>query len=106
MKQNYFGARWRHALCTVAVTSVLTLVPSHLQAASFELIFNGSFNNLDALNLASQSSPTFFSQNTPFTIRASFDTSSPNLAPPSPPAPPPFGGFRAYSALQVTIDIR
>jgi hypothetical protein len=105
MKQNYFGAKRRHTLCTLAGALVLTLVPGHMRAASFELIYNGSFNNQDALNFASQSNPTHFAGDTPFTIRAWFDTNSPNLAPPSPPAPPPFAGFRAYSPSLMTIDI-
>lgn len=82
-----------------------TLAASYAQAASFELIYNGAFNNQDALNVASQSSPTFFTSETPFTIRAWFDTNSPNLAPPSPPAPPPFAGFRAYSPSSAMIDV-
>lgn len=105
MKSNRFRARWSVALCTMAGALAFLFVPSHAQAAALELIYNGSFNNLDALNLASQANPTFFAGTTPFTIRAWFDTSSPNLAPPSPPAPPPFAGFRAYSPAQVTIDI-
>ena len=75
------------------------------QAAPLELIYTGSFRNDEALNLASASSPTFFTDWTPFTIRAKFDDSTPNLAPPSPPFPPPFSGFRAYAPSSVTIDI-
>jgi hypothetical protein len=104
MKQNCFRTRWRHALCTVTGALALALVPNCMQAATFELIYNGSFNNQDALNLASQSSPTYFTGNTPFTINAWFDTSSPNLAPPL-PAPTPFAGFRAYSPSLATITI-
>ncbi len=86
-----------------AALALLACIP--VQAAPFQLIYTGTFNNLDALNLASQSTPTFFTGNTPFTLTASFDTSSPNLAPSSPPAPPPFGGFRAYapSLVQLTV---
>jgi len=105
MKQNHFRARWRHALCTLAGAWAFAFVPNWVQAAPFELIYNGSFNNQDALNLASQSNLTYFTEDTPFTIRAWFDTSSPNLAPPAPPAPPPFAGFRAYSPSLVTIDV-
>jgi hypothetical protein len=83
----------------------LTFVAGHVQAASFEMIYSGVFSTQNALNLASQSTPTFFTTPTPFTIRALFDTSSPNLAPPSPPAPPPFAGFRAYSPSVATIDV-
>jgi hypothetical protein len=105
MKQNHFRTKRRHTLCTIAGALALTLVPNHAHAASFELIYNGSFNNQDALNPASQSSPTHFAGDTAFTLHAWFDTGSPNLAPPSPPAPPPFAGFRAYSPSLVTIDI-
>jgi PEP-CTERM motif len=103
MKQNHFHAKWRE--CTIAGALAFVLVSSHAQAAPLELIYNGSFNDMDALNLASQLTPVSFTGNTPFTIRAWFDSSSPNLAPPSPPAPPPFAGFRAYSPSVVTIDI-
>jgi hypothetical protein len=103
MKLNHFRATWRE--CTIAGVLAFVLFSSRAQAAPFELIYNGSFNNLDALNLASQSSPTFFTGATPFTINAWFDSSSPNLAPPSPPAPPPFAGFRAYSPSLATITV-
>ncbi len=84
---------------TGAIVSLLTLAPTGAKAAQLELIYNGVFNTQDALNPASQSSPTYFPGATPFTINAWFDTDSPNLAPHSPPAPPPFAGFRAYCAL-------
>lgn len=105
MKQDCFRAGWHFAFCAFAGALALTIGSSNAKATPFELIYNGSFNNQDALNLASQSTPTLFTGVTPFTIRAFFDTSSPNLAPPSPPAPPPFAGFRAYSPSLVTIDI-
>ena len=105
MKQKHFHVRWQRSLCAVAGALAFAVIPHHAQAAPFELIYNGVFNNQNALNLASQSSPTYFTADTPITIRAWFDTSSPNLAPPSPPAPPPFGGFRAYSPSLATIDI-
>ena len=97
MKQSRFHARWLRVFCTVTGVSISMLAGTQARAASFELIYNGVFNTQDALNPASQSTPSFFTSDTPFTIRAWFDTSSPNLAPPSPPAPPPFAGFRAYS---------
>ncbi|MFL6465938.1 MAG: hypothetical protein ACJ73N_16205 [Bryobacteraceae bacterium] len=81
------------------------LASKDAQAAPFELIYSGSFNTQNALNLASQSNPTYFTEYTSFTLRAFFDTSSPNLAPPSPPLPPPFAGFRSYAPSLVTIDI-
>src|SRR4051812_12184675 len=91
MKQKPFRGAGRHALCVLAGALVFTLIPGHAQAASFELIYNGSFNSQDALNLSSQSTPTFFTGATAFTVRALFDTSSPNLAPAVPNSP--FVGF-------------
>ena len=104
MKSNDDRSRWHHALYTLAGAVAFTLVSHHAQAAPFELIYNGSLNNQDALNLASQANPTYFTGDTPLTIRAWFDTSSPNLAPPL-PAPTPFAGFRAYSPSLATITI-
>ena len=104
MKQKYL-CTGLHCAFMLAGVLAFTLIPNYVQAAPFELIYNGSFNTQDALNLTSQSNPTYFTGITPFTIRAFFDTSSPNLVPPSPPAPPPFAGFRAYAPSLVTIDI-
>src|SRR4051812_15003838 len=96
MKQTYVRTALAGAIA-------LTLLSYQAQAAPFELIYNGVFNNQDALNLASQSAPTYFSGATAFTIRAFFDISSPNLAPAVPNSP--FVGFRAYSPSLATIDI-
>jgi hypothetical protein len=85
MKQNYFKARCHRSVWMLTVALAFTLASTDAQAAPFELIYSGSFNTQNALNLASQSSPTYFTGYTPFTIHAWFDTSSPNLAPPSPP---------------------
>ncbi|MFL6415202.1 MAG: PEP-CTERM sorting domain-containing protein [Bryobacteraceae bacterium] len=93
----------RNGLCVLAGALAITLASDKAQGASFELIYNGFFNNQDALNLASQSAPTFFTGQTAFAIRASFDTSSPNLAPAVPNSP--FVGFRAYAPSVATIDI-
>lgn len=103
MKQKQPANIGRNALCILTGALALALVPDHAQAASFELVYNGTFNNQDALNLASQSSPTYFTGQTAFTLRASFDTSSPNLAPAVPNSP--FVGFRAYAPTMTTIDI-
>src|SRR3954463_13211928 len=103
LKQKHLGSEWRPALCALAGTLALTLLPGLAHGASFELIYNGAFNSQDALNLASQSTPTNFTGATAFTIRAFFDTSSPNLAPPVPNSP--FVGFRAYAPSLATIDI-
>ena len=103
MKQKHLCGAGRKALCVLAGAIAFTLVSDHAQAASFELIYNGSFNNQDALNVASESTPTFFGGETAFTIRAFFDTSTPNLAPAVPNSP--FVGFRAYAPSLATIDI-
>jgi len=103
LKQKHLGSEWRGALCALAGTLALTLLPGLVPGASFELIYNGAFNSQDALNLASQSTPTNFTGAPAFTIRAFFDTSSPNLAPAVPNSP--FVGFRAYAPSLATIDI-
>lgn len=72
------------------------------QAAPLELIYTGAFRTDEALNLATDSSPTFFKDWTVFTIRAWFDDSTPNLAP---PFGGPFNGFRAYAPSALTINI-
>lgn len=71
-------------------------------AAPLQLIYNGVFNTQNALNLASDSTPTFFAEPTPFTINAWFDTSTTNLAP---SFGGPFDGFRAFAPSKVTITI-
>lgn len=81
------------------------LVSVGAQATPFELIYTGYFNSDEALNLASAAAPIHFGQDTAFTLNARFDDSSPNLAPPSPPAPPPFAGYRAYAPTWMTITI-
>src|SRR5947209_19795872 len=103
MKQKHLCGAGRKTICVLAGAIALTLASSGAQAASFELIYNGAFNNQDALNLASQSTPSFFTAETAFTIRAFFDTSSPNLAPAVPNSP--FVRLRAYAPTVVTIDI-
>ncbi|MBC7734643.1 MAG: PEP-CTERM sorting domain-containing protein [Bacteriovorax sp.] len=72
------------------------------QAAPYELRYTGSFSNAEALNLATASNPRFFNDWTPFTLRAWFDDSTPNLAP---PFGGPFDGFRAYAPSAATFEI-
>jgi PEP-CTERM motif len=105
MRQNGLLDGWHRGLWAAIGALAFGLVPNHVQATSLELIYNGFFNSQNALNPASQANPTFFTGATAFTIRAWFDTDSPNLAPPSPPAPPPFAGFRAYSPSLATIEV-
>ncbi|MBS0448762.1 MAG: PEP-CTERM sorting domain-containing protein [Proteobacteria bacterium] len=68
-------------------------------AAPYELIYTGTFNTTEALNLASASTPTYFAATTDFTIHSFFDDSSPNLT------GLPFPSFRAYSPSLTTITI-
>ncbi len=92
-------------MVTAAFALALALTPTCAQGAYLELIYTGVFNTQNSLNPASQVSPSPFTAATPFTINAFFNTSSPNLAPPSPPTPPPFAGFRAYAPSLATITI-
>src|SRR5689334_17805457 len=71
------------------------------QAMPYELVYNGTFNTTESLNLASASSRTFFSGSTPFTITAFFDDSSPNVLPPV----PAFSGFHAYVPTSAAITV-
>lgn len=75
------------------------------QATVFDLHYTGWFDTVEALNLQSDANPTFFDEATSFSLMARFDDASPNLAPPSPPAPPPFAGFRAYAPMSMSIDV-
>jgi hypothetical protein len=87
------------------ISATLALLsPAALNATPFELIYTGTFNSQNSLAPATGSGGAFTTP-TPFTINAWFDTSSPNLAPHSPPAPPPFAGFRAYDPTFASITI-
>jgi len=79
----------------------MALAATGAQAAPYELVYTGTFNTTESLNLASAGSRTFFSASTPFTIRALFDDSTPNLLPPA----FPFLGFHAYVPSLATIQI-
>jgi hypothetical protein len=92
----------KHALSGLLVLVFVTMAA---QAAPFEMIYTGVFSTQNALNPAGDIDPTYFAEPTPFTITAWFDTSSANLAPTFPPAPPPFGGFRAYAPSKIMINI-
>lgn len=89
----------------IAGALLIVFASTNVQAEPLQLIYQGVFNTQNALNPAGQVTPTYFTTATPFKLIASFDTSSPNLAPPSPPAPPPFAGFRAFAPSLVTITI-
>lgn len=83
---------------------LLTVSPAVTNAAQLELIYTGILNSQNSLTSASGVGGAFTTP-TPFTINAWFDTDSFNLAPPSPPLPPPFAGFRAYDPSLATISI-
>src|SRR6185437_1351379 len=85
-------------------TALVLLSPVASNATPLQLIYTGVFNSQNSLTPSGGSGGAFTTP-TPFTINAWFDTSSPNLAPPSPPAPPPFAGFRAFNPSQATITI-
>lgn len=96
--RNLFGSQ-SLALC---IAGVLLVAAVRVQAVPLQLTYTGTFNTDEALNLASASSPTYFTTTTPFTIRSLFDDSSPNLAP---TFGGPFNGFRAYAPSSTTIEI-
>jgi len=88
--------------CDGLLACAFALAAGSAQATPFELIYSGTFNSSEALNRASDSSPTFFTNTTPFTFHARFDDSSPNLAP---MLGGPFNGFRAYAPTSADIDV-
>ena len=100
---NRFVGNRKWAVAAVCGIS-LFMGGNRVQAAELELVYNGSFNTQDALNLASQGTPTYFSGETSFTINAFFDTSSTNYAPPGSVAPP-FAGFRAFAPSLATLTV-
>jgi hypothetical protein len=88
---------WARTLLAGALLSAAAGV----HAAPYRLVYTGTFNATESLNLASAASRTFFSASTPFTITALFDDSTPNLLPPA----FPFLGFHAYTPSSATIQI-
>ena len=78
---------------------LLTLAGTPGSAALFELTYTGALSTEDALNPAGAALDTFDAE-TAFSVRALFDTASPNLV-----APLPLPGFVAYSpqSIQMTI---
>jgi hypothetical protein len=89
-------SRW---LRLFALASAFAAVDA--QASPFELVYTGTFNTTEALNLQASANRTFFGGITPFTIHALFDNSSPNLA----PIGGLFDGFNAYAPTSATIYI-
>lgn len=89
------------SLARAVVAGALTVAAAAAQAVPYELVYSGTFNGSESLNPATAGSRTFFTGSTPFTIRALFDDSSPNLLPPA----FPFLGFRAYVPSSATISI-
>ena len=85
------------------VAGACAVAAAAAQAMPYELVYTGTFDTTESLNLATAGTPVNFAASTPFTIRARFDDSTPNLAPPLPF--PPFTGFRAYAPSSVTITI-
>lgn len=92
----------RQSLARYLAGCLLLLAAIGVRATPFELVYTGTFNTSEALNLASAANPTYFTDSTPFTVRALFDDSTPNLAP---TFGGPFNGFRAYAPSVATIEI-
>jgi hypothetical protein len=84
-----------------SLTALLATTAIGAQAAPFVLRYSGTFNTGEALNLASDATPTYFSGTTAFTIHSFFDDASPNLLPPG----FPFVGFVAYAPTLTRIAI-
>ena len=101
-KDQPFPSWRRIGIVTGAMALFLAVTPNVARAAQLELTYSGVFNSQNALNPASQSSPSYFTLPTAFTINAWFDTSNPNLAP---PIQGPFAGFRAYDPSSAIITI-
>lgn len=91
-----------HSLTQCIAGGLLLLAAISAQATPFELVYTGTFNTTEALTPESESTPVYFTSTTPFTVRALFDDSSPNLAP---TFGGPFDGFRAYAPSLATIEI-
>lgn len=91
------------ASALIAAAGALTSFSA--QATVFDFHYTGWLGTVEALNLQSDANPTFFGEATSFSLLARFDDASPNMAPHSPPAPPPFAGFRAYAPTSMSIDV-
>ncbi len=94
-----FRAAFRACPALVACALLGLGTPAH--ATPFELVYTGTFNTQEALTPAAVSAPNYFSASTPFTLRARFDDSSPDLTPPG----FPFLGFNAYVPSWASIEI-
>lgn len=97
--------RYARAGAPVLIAAAGAFASIGAQATVFDLHYTGWFGTVEALNLQSDSAPTYFDEATPFSMMARFDDASPNMAPPSPPAPPPFAGFRAYAPTSMSFDV-
>ncbi len=95
--QNRLYAVHFIATALVGIGSLIT-TPS-ANASTFKFVYNGSFNNTDALN-PQDSQTNYFSGSTPFTATAIFDDTSPNIA-----APVGTPGFVAYSPSSATLEV-
>ena len=102
---TYAPSRIALSLSTSAARGLLggalAVAAASVQAVPYELIYTGTFNTTESLNRSSAASRTFFTASTPFTIKAFFDDSSPNVLPPG----FPFLGFHAYVPTSATIQI-
>lgn len=83
---------------SLAVGLLFAMAPT-TQAREFSFALNGVFNGNSGTT--DSISGTSFAANTPFTMSALFDSSSPNLL----PAAPMFSGFVAYAPQSVTLVV-
>lgn len=65
-------------------------------AAQITLFYSDTFTSQDALYLASAGTPAYFTTNTPFTVTATFDSTSPIFQLP---------GFNAYTPTSATLTV-
>ncbi|MBK1656735.1 PEP-CTERM sorting domain-containing protein [Paracraurococcus ruber] len=100
MQLFWIGRTWPAAAAATLLGLGLA-APGVAGAAAFRFDYTGFMGIDEALNKAS-AAPAPFTALTPFTIRAYFDTASPNLAP---AFGGPFDGFRAYAPTSAVITI-
>ncbi len=86
----------RARLCSLPILGLLGAMSAF--GGTFTLVYTDTFTTQDALYAASATTPTNFTQNTPFSLVATFDTSKPDFH-----FPP--GGFNAYTPIADTLMI-
>jgi hypothetical protein len=87
-------------LARACFAGALAVAAASAQAVPYSLVYSGTFNSSESLNLATAPGRTFFTSTVPFTIRALFDDNA-NVLPPV----FPFLGFHAYVPTSASITI-